>query len=117
MKPKGAGRVAEKEGLNWYESTTRHRENRPDSASPFRLGRLFNRPGATLAKSGRMPSMNRQPLRGIVLSSIFLTCFAAGIFNTRAAGADKHPFGLDDYSALRWANAVAVSPDGKSILF
>ncbi len=32
-------------------------------------------------------------------------------------GADKHPFGIDDYSALRRARSVAVSPDGKSVLF
>ena len=29
--------------------------------------------------------------------------------------ADKHPFGLDDYSVVRRAVAVAVSPDGKSL--
>jgi dipeptidyl aminopeptidase/acylaminoacyl peptidase len=31
--------------------------------------------------------------------------------------ADKHPFGIDDYSALHSARAVAVSPDGKTILY
>jgi dipeptidyl aminopeptidase/acylaminoacyl peptidase len=31
--------------------------------------------------------------------------------------ADKHSFGLDDYSALRRAQAIAVSPDGKTILY
>jgi dipeptidyl aminopeptidase/acylaminoacyl peptidase len=61
--------------------------------------------------------MNRQPLRGIFLLSALLTCFAAATVIAPSAAADKHPFGLDDYSALRWANAVAVSPDGKSILF
>jgi len=34
-----------------------------------------------------------------------------------ALAADKHPFGLDDYSALRHANASAVSPDGATILY
>jgi len=29
----------------------------------------------------------------------------------------KHPFGIDDYSALHSAHAVAVSPDGKEILY
>ncbi len=31
--------------------------------------------------------------------------------------ADVHAFGLDDYSALRRARAVAVSPDGNTILY
>jgi dipeptidyl aminopeptidase/acylaminoacyl peptidase len=30
---------------------------------------------------------------------------------------DKHPFGIDDYSALHSAHVVAVSPDGKEILY
>jgi dipeptidyl aminopeptidase/acylaminoacyl peptidase len=30
---------------------------------------------------------------------------------------DKHPFGVDDFSALHSAHAVAVSPDGKEILY
>jgi dipeptidyl aminopeptidase/acylaminoacyl peptidase len=34
-----------------------------------------------------------------------------------ANAADKHQFGLDDYSALRRAQAIAVSPDGKTILY
>jgi len=34
-----------------------------------------------------------------------------------ASAADKHPYSLDDYSALHWAHAVAVSPDGKTILY
>jgi dipeptidyl aminopeptidase/acylaminoacyl peptidase len=31
--------------------------------------------------------------------------------------ADKHPFGLADYSALHRALAVSVSPDGKTVLY
>jgi hypothetical protein len=34
-----------------------------------------------------------------------------------AAAADKHPFTVDDYSALHTARAVDVSPDGKTILY
>ena len=34
-----------------------------------------------------------------------------------AAADDKHPFGLDDYSELRSAGVIGVSPDGKTILF
>src|SRR3984957_16014525 len=33
------------------------------------------------------------------------------------AAADKHAFTVDDYSTLRSARAVAVSPDGKTILY
>jgi|SRR5882724_1661576 len=39
------------------------------------------------------------------------------IAGNRAAAADKHAFNLDDYSELRSARAVAVSPDGKTILY
>ena len=31
--------------------------------------------------------------------------------------ADKHPFGIDDYSALHSAGPVGISPDGKTILY
>jgi len=37
--------------------------------------------------------------------------------SARLESADKHPFGFDDYAALRSAQAVAVSPDGKTILY
>ena len=37
--------------------------------------------------------------------------------NVSGRPADRHPFGLDDASALRFARAVSVSPDGKTILF
>jgi dipeptidyl aminopeptidase/acylaminoacyl peptidase len=33
------------------------------------------------------------------------------------AAADKHPFNTDDYAAIHRARAVAVSPDGKTILY
>jgi dipeptidyl aminopeptidase/acylaminoacyl peptidase len=41
----------------------------------------------------------------------------ASLTASRLSAADKHPFGLDDYSALRTAQALAVSPDGKTILY
>jgi dipeptidyl aminopeptidase/acylaminoacyl peptidase len=41
----------------------------------------------------------------------------AGTTATRVSAADKHLFGIDDYSALRSARAVAVSPDGKTVLY
>jgi dipeptidyl aminopeptidase/acylaminoacyl peptidase len=63
-----------------------------------------------------MPTMNRQALRSTFLLFIFVLLFAA-IPATNLVAADKHPFGLDDYAALRRARTVAVSPDGKSVLF
>jgi dipeptidyl aminopeptidase/acylaminoacyl peptidase len=44
---------------------------------------------------------------------VILLCTAAMGQNKPA---QKHPFGLDDYSALRRAQAQSISPDGKSIL-
>jgi dipeptidyl aminopeptidase/acylaminoacyl peptidase len=52
---------------------------------------------------------------------VFLVTIAAlgcgSTFSTVARAADKHPFGLDDTSALRGARAIAISPDGKQILY
>ncbi|MFI5092510.1 MAG: S9 family peptidase [Candidatus Acidiferrum sp.] len=45
----------------------------------------------------------------------FAAAMVAGATRTRAA--DNHPFGIDDYSALHSAHALAVSPDGKTILY
>lgn len=54
-----------------------------------------------------------QILRSLaVITIISVTALAAG-----ALPADKHPFGLDDNSALRHAHAVSVSPDGKTVLY
>ena len=52
-------------------------------------------------------------LRALALSTIL--SMAAGVSD--ALPADKHPFGLDDYSALHRARALSVSPDGKTILY
>jgi dipeptidyl aminopeptidase/acylaminoacyl peptidase len=49
-----------------------------------------------------------------------LTCFAvlaAGVLNPRTTAQEMHPFGLNDYSALHSAGAVAISPDGKTVLY
>jgi dipeptidyl aminopeptidase/acylaminoacyl peptidase len=48
------------------------------------------------------------------LAFLLLTSFR---LSPCAAAPDKHPFGLDDYSALHHARAVAVSPDGKTVLY
>ncbi|MDE3135620.1 MAG: hypothetical protein KGL59_03525, partial [Acidobacteriota bacterium] len=45
---------------------------------------------------------------------LFVLCFAV-CATTRAA--EKHPFGVDDWSSLRSASAVAVAPDGDTILY
>jgi len=48
------------------------------------------------------------------LCVFFASLFLAAI---SATAADKHPFNVDDYAALHSASAIAVSPDGKSILY
>ncbi len=57
--------------------------------------------------------MEQKLLRLIVLGWFVL----AGVGSAGAAAGDKHPFGINDYSALHQARAVAISPDGKTILF
>jgi len=44
--------------------------------------------------------------------TLALTCAAA-----LAQSPQKHPFGIDDYSALHGSRVIAVSPDGNSILY
>ncbi|MFZ0737215.1 MAG: S9 family peptidase [Candidatus Acidiferrales bacterium] len=48
---------------------------------------------------------------------VLLLSSSIAINSSPARGADKHPFGVDDYSALHAARAIAVSPDGKTILY
>jgi dipeptidyl aminopeptidase/acylaminoacyl peptidase len=47
---------------------------------------------------------------GLVLLLSFAVCGAAG-------AAQKHPFGADDWASLRNASAVAVAPNGETILY
>jgi dipeptidyl aminopeptidase/acylaminoacyl peptidase len=61
-----------------------------------------------------MRNCTRQNLLRLIALGSFVLASVGGL---RAAGADKHPFGIDDYSALHQARAVAISPDGKTILF
>jgi WD40-like Beta Propeller Repeat len=51
--------------------------------------------------------------------SIFLFGLGCAVFETTpvAVAADKHPFNTDDYSAIHRATAIAISPDGKTILY
>jgi dipeptidyl aminopeptidase/acylaminoacyl peptidase len=48
---------------------------------------------------------------------VWCAAILAVAFCGSVRAADKHPFGIDDDSALRRARAVAVSPDGKTILY
>jgi len=59
------------------------------------------------------------PLIRKLLSASFLSTitFFAGSYSARPAPQDKHAFGPDDYAALRHAGAIAVSADGKTVLF
>ena len=49
------------------------------------------------------------------LALIIAVSLVTGVSGALPAG--KHPFGIDDYSALRRARAVSVSPDGRTILY
>ena len=52
------------------------------------------------------------------ISSVLLA-LACAVFNIAPLGvaADKHSFNTDDYANMHRARAVAVSPDGKAILY
>jgi len=63
-------------------------------------------------EAGSRRRKTRRLLRAVVLLG---GAVLAGTGKSNAA--DKHPFGIDDYSALHSARAVAVSPDGKTILY
>ena len=52
---------------------------------------------------------------GTWLGAITAILLAVGAEQSYAAG--KHPYGREDYLALRWAGPVAVSPDGRDILY
>src|SRR5881394_3075158 len=62
-------------------------------------------------------SRRRTPSR--LLRAVVLLGFVGAVlaWTGKSNAADKHPFGIDDYSALHSARAVAVSPDGKTILY
>lgn len=47
---------------------------------------------------------------------ILAAAFSLGLIHS-ARGADRHPFTVDDWTALRSAAPIAVSPDGKTILY
>jgi dipeptidyl aminopeptidase/acylaminoacyl peptidase len=62
--------------------------------------------------------MNSSIIQKLVLLLFsFAFLFSGHNLSANATSPEKHPFGLDDYSALRRAQAVAVSPDGKTVLF
>jgi dipeptidyl aminopeptidase/acylaminoacyl peptidase len=60
--------------------------------------------------------MNR-PFRHPVWPAVLLLAAAVVAASGSAAADSTHPFGIDDIAALRSAHALAVSPDGKSVLF
>src|SRR5271155_5494528 len=66
----------------------------------------------------RTKSMPRVRSLQILFPAIVLAgALLATLSSARGAGTEKHPFGLNDFSALRSARAVAISPDGKTILY
>jgi len=71
-----------------------------------------------------MPGYKSKEWEDLVRLSIIwaaVACFvlASSALETAsvAAATDKHPFNTDDYAALHRARAVAVSPDGRTILY
>jgi dipeptidyl aminopeptidase/acylaminoacyl peptidase len=61
--------------------------------------------------------MNRPNVSFLSFRLFLLLALLATCAMEFTAAADKHAFGLDDYSALRRARAIAVSPDGKTVLY
>lgn len=64
--------------------------------------------------------MKTQPVPKMLSFAVFFTLvFLPGANNLSnpAIATEKHPFGPDDLSGLRSARALAVSPDGKTVLF
>jgi dipeptidyl aminopeptidase/acylaminoacyl peptidase len=53
----------------------------------------------------------------LVLTALNIVACVFAASKLSAAGAEKHPFNTDDYCAMHRARAVAVSPDGKTILY
>lgn len=58
---------------------------------------------------------------GILGAILFVFCLAAiptlAQKTSRQTSPQKHPFGFEDWAALRSARPVAVAPDGKTILY
>ena len=59
----------------------------------------------------------RNSSRFLCLSLAVLSIASLSFGAPASAAPDKHPFGIDDYSALHRARALSVSPDGKNILY
>ncbi len=57
--------------------------------------------------------LKKQPF----LQRLLFCLILPGMIVCQNASGQKHPFGFDDYIALRRAQARSVSPDGKSILY
>ena len=64
-----------------------------------------------------MRAMLRPFFRAFFLPLLLTAGLIASVPVAGTAAEDRHPFGLDDYSALRRARPLAVSPDGKTILY
>jgi dipeptidyl aminopeptidase/acylaminoacyl peptidase len=57
----------------------------------------------------------KRSLALLFVVTCMLSC--AAVYTDNVHAADKHPYGLDDYSALRRSRATAISPDGKQVLY
>jgi dipeptidyl aminopeptidase/acylaminoacyl peptidase len=64
--------------------------------------------------------MNPFPIparRSVVPVTLILIMLVSLATRVSGSAAEKHPFGLDDYSSLKRARAVSVSTDGNAILY
>ena len=62
--------------------------------------------------------MRPNKLRSYIWFAWLLAFVLLSLLVSHSVGAqEKHPFGIDDYSALHNAFAAAISPDGKTILY
>lgn len=57
------------------------------------------------------------PIIGLRAAAFLAFTFALTCAAALAQSPQKHPFGIDDYSALHSARVIAVSPDGNSVLY
>lgn len=71
--------------------------------------------GGRIVRRIELRAQKEKPRWVAVWVLAFLGMLSAGALCSAAA--EKRPFGIDDYSAVHRAIAVAVSPDGKTILY
>src|SRR5215469_16883986 len=102
-------------------NTTKYQEPRAQSLLPLGPAPAVN--CAIFSRLEKLLQLRRPPPMSCIyrpfawpslLSALIVLLCTASLY---PATPDKNPFGLDDYSALHRARALAVAPDGKTVLF